>query len=74
MENEVVEESRLLETELNGEIHIISFLGNFTKLLVRNVLVNVNLHQEYIDKLIYYIVFYAVSAIFRAYNSSTSRI
>ena len=26
------EESGLLGTEVNGEIHIISFLGNFTKL------------------------------------------
>ena len=29
---EVVEESRLLETELNGEIHIISFIMEFYKI------------------------------------------
>ena len=46
---EVVEESRLLERELNGEIHIITFLRNFTKLLVRNVLISVKLHEGYID-------------------------
>ena len=46
---EVAEESRLLERDLNGEIHIISFLGNFTKLLVRNVLISVILHEGYID-------------------------
>ena len=46
---EVVEESRLLERELNGEIHIITFLRNFTKLLVRNVVISVKLHEGYID-------------------------
>ena len=39
--------SRLLGTEVNGEIHIISFLGKFTKLCVKYALVNVKSHQEF---------------------------
>ena len=59
IENEqpdVDEESRLLGIEVNGEIHIISFLGKFTKLWVKHALVNVKSHQEFNLKKIQYIM------------------
>ena len=42
---------RLLRTKVDGEVHIISFLGKCTKLWVKNALVNVKSDQKEFKKI-----------------------